>query len=97
MSASAALDLLVDRVVAADRDPDIYAGMLARPWYRGDRVPRCADADAILAQFARIFTTPVDPVSRRRGVARMVGLDRLPDAAGSIGRRLKRKWRQWTG
>ena len=96
MSASAALDLLVDRVVAADRDPDLYAGMLARPWYRGDRVPRCADADAILAQFERIFTTPVDPVSRRRGVARMVGLHRLPDAAGSIGRRLKRKWRQWT-
>ena len=39
LSASAALDLLVDRVVAADRDPAIYARMLARPWYRGDRVP----------------------------------------------------------
>lgn len=96
VSASAALDLLVDRVVAADRDPDLYAGLLARPWYRGDRVPRCADADAILAQFERIFTTPIDRVSRRRGPARLVGLDRVPDALRSIRFRLKRKWRQWT-
>ena len=96
VSASAALDLLVDRVVAADRDPAVYAGMLARPWYRGDRVPRCADAAAILAQFERIVTTPIDRVSRRRGPARLLGLHRLPDAAGSLGRRLKRKWRQWT-
>ena len=96
LSASAALDLLVDRVVAADREPTIYAGMLARPWYRHDRVPHCADAAAILAQFDRIFTTPIEPVARRRGPARLLGLDRIPDAAGSLRRRLKRKWRQWT-
>jgi len=96
VSASAALDLLVDRVVAADRDPEVYAALLARPWYRGDRVPRCADADAILAQFEKIFTTPIDRVSRRRGPARLVGLDRVPDALRSIRFRLKRKWRQWT-
>ncbi|MFM7137819.1 MAG: glycosyltransferase family 10 domain-containing protein [Planctomycetota bacterium] len=96
VSASAALDLLVDRVVAADRDPAVYAAMLARPWYRGDRVPRCADAAAILTQFERIFTTPIDRVSRRRGPARQLGLDRVPDALRSIRFRLKRKWRQWT-
>jgi hypothetical protein len=70
--------------------------MLARPWYRGDRVPRCADAEAILAQFEKIFTTPIDRVSRRRGPTRLLGLDRVPDALRSIRRRLKRKWRQWT-
>jgi len=96
LSRSAALDLLVDRVVAADRDPDLLAAMLARPWYRGNRVPRCADAAAILGQFEKIFTTPIERVSRRRGPARLLGLDRLPDAASSIGRRIKRKWRQWT-
>jgi hypothetical protein len=96
LSRSAALDLLVDRVVAADRDPEIIAGMLARPWYRGNRVPRCADAAAILEQFERIFTTPIERVSQRRGPARLLGLDRLPDAAGSIRRRIKRKCRQWT-
>jgi alpha(1,3/1,4) fucosyltransferase len=96
LSRSAALDLLVDRVVAADRDPDLLAAMLARPWYRGNRVPRCADAAAILGQFEKIFTTPIERVSRRRGPARLLGLDRLPDAAASIGRRIKRKWRQWT-
>jgi hypothetical protein len=29
-------------------------------------------------------------------MARALGLDRLPDAAGSIRRRLRRKIRQWT-
>lgn len=96
VSRSAALDMLVDRVVAADRDPDLLAAMLAQPWYRSNRVPQCADAAVILGQFEKIFTTPIDRVSRRRGPARLLGLDRLPDAAGSIGRRIKRKWRQWT-
>ncbi len=96
VSASAALDLLIDRVVAADRDADIYAAMLEKPWFRGNRVPACAAAAAIVAQFERIFTTPIDRVSRRRGLARSLGLDRLPDAAGSIRRRIKRKWEQWT-
>ena len=95
ISASAALYLLVDRVVAADRDPDVYAGMLAEPWYRGNRVPACADAAAILAQFERIFTTPIERVSSRRGPFQLLGLHRVPDAIGSIRRRLKRKWRQW--
>lgn len=92
---SAMLDELVDRVVAVDRDPSLLAGMLAQPWYRGNRVPRCADADAILEQFTRIFSTPIERVSRRRGLARAIGLHRLPDAAGSISRRVVRKYRQW--
>jgi hypothetical protein len=96
VSTSAALDTLVERVVALDRDPAALAATLAHPWYHGNRVPPCADAEAILAQFERIFTTPIERVSRRRGPARMLGLDRLPDAGRSIGYRLKRKWRQWT-
>jgi hypothetical protein len=96
VSQSAALDLLVDRVIEADRNPDVYAAMLAEPWYRGNRVPRCADADTILAQFETIFTTPIEPIARRRGPARLLGLDYLPDAAASIRRRITRKWRQWT-
>jgi len=96
LSASAALDLLVDRVVAADRDPDLYAALLGRPWYRGNRVPACADAQTLLAWFERVFTTPIEPVGRRRGLARLTGLDRVPDSLRSIRYRLKRKWRQWT-
>lgn len=96
VSASAALDLLVERVVAADRDPDRYAALLARPWYRDNRVPACADSGTLLAWFERVFTTPIEPVARRRGLARLTGLDRLPDALRSIRYRLKRKWRQWT-
>ena len=96
LSHSAALDLLVDRVIAIDRDPALLATALAHPWYRDNRVPTSADAQAILEQFARIFTTPIERVSRRRGPARLLALDRLPDATASIRRRLKRKWRQWT-
>ena len=67
---SGSLDDLVDRVVAVDRDPDLHRQILARPWFHGNRVPRCADREALLEQFARIFSTPVDRVSRRRGLAR---------------------------
>jgi hypothetical protein len=69
--------------------------MLAKPWYRRNRVPACADAATILAQFERIFTTPIERVSSRRGPFQLLGLHRVPDAIGSIRRRLKRKWRQW--
>jgi len=96
VSTSAALDMLVDRVVALDRDRALLAETLARPWYRGNRVPPCADPDVILARFETIFTTPIEPVARRRGPARLLGLDRIPDASRSLGYRLKRKWRQWT-
>ena len=93
---SAMLDELVDRVVEIDRHPDLLCAMLAQPWFRHNRVPRCADADTILEQFTRIFETPIEPVARRHDIARLLRLDRLPDAAASLGRRLRRKYRQWT-
>jgi hypothetical protein len=86
----------VDRVVAVDRDPGLLRTMLEQPWLRGNRVPRSVDDEAVLEQFARIVATPIEPVARRRDAARRLGLDRLPDAAGSLRRRLRRKWRQWT-
>ena len=93
---SAMLDDLVERVVAVDRDPDLLRTLLAQPWYRGNRVPRSADADVILEQFTRIFETPIEPVARRRGIARLLRLNRLPDAVRSIRNRLRRKYRKWT-
>jgi hypothetical protein len=93
---SAMLDELVDRVVAVDRDPALLAAMLATPWLCGNRVPRCVDEEVVLEQFRRIFATPVEPVARQRGPVRALGLDRLPDAAASLRRRLRRKYRQWT-
>jgi len=93
---SAMLDELVERVVAVDRDPDLLRAMLQQPWLRGNRVPRCVDDTAVLDQFTKIFETPIEPVARRRGVDRLLGLDRIPDAAGSLRRRVRRKWRQWT-
>jgi hypothetical protein len=51
---------------------------------------------AILDQFTTIFETPVEPVARRRSVARAIGLHRVPAEAASIRRRLARKWRKYT-
>jgi len=82
--------------VAVDRDPNLLRRMLATPWLRNNRVPRSADEDQVLEQFTRIIETPVERAARRRGALRRLGLDRVPDALGSLRRRLRRKWRQWT-
>ncbi len=91
---SRSLDDLVDRVVAVDRDPSLHLELLGRPWYRGNRVPPCADADVILDQFTRIFATAVEPVARRRSIRHALGIDRLPAELASLRRRVLRKWRK---
>jgi hypothetical protein len=93
---SPSLDDLVDRVVAVDRDPSLRAEVLARPWFRGNAVPPCADTTRILERFATIFTTPIDPVARRRSVARSLQLHRVPAAVASVGHRLRRQMRKWS-
>ena len=93
---SPSLDDLVERVVAVDRDPALCARLLERPWLRGNRVPACADSRAILARFEEIFTTPVDPVAGRRGLARTLKVHRLPAVAASIGHRLRKRWLKLT-
>jgi hypothetical protein len=90
------LDDLVERVVAVDRDPRLHESLLVRPWLRDNRVPACASAAAILDRFTTIFETPIEPVARRRSVARVLGLHRLPAETASIRRRLLRKWRKLT-
>lgn len=90
------LDDLVERVVEVDRNPDLHRAMLARPWFRDNRVPTCADPDAILEQFTRIFAAPIAAVARRKGIGRTLGLHRLPTELASIRRRLVRKFRKWT-
>ena len=90
------LDDLVERVVALDRDDALFRAVLGRPWFRGNRVPACADTTAILDRFTAIFTTPIEPVARRRDPARLLGLDRLPDMAASARRRIVRRYRRLT-
>ena len=93
---SRSLDDLVERVVEVDRNPALHLEMLGRPWYRDNRVPACAEAAQILDQFARIFTTPVNPVARSRSVVHMLGLDRLPAEMASIRRRIRRGYLKLT-
>ena len=90
------LEDLVERIVAVDRDESLHEALLARPWYRGNRVPRCADLDAILDRFTEIIETPVARVARRAGPARRLGLDRLPAFAASARRRIIRRYRKVT-
>jgi len=89
---SPSLDELIERVIAVDRDPDLHARLLATPWLRGNRVPGCVAPERVLGQFARIFSTAVVPVARRRGPARLLGIDRIPAVARSVKRRLRRRW-----
>jgi hypothetical protein len=89
---SATIDDLVDRVVAVDRDPSLHLALLGRPWYRDNRVPMSADAGAILDRFTHIFTTPVEPVARRRTLVHALGFDRIPAEIASVRRRLRRKY-----
>ncbi len=91
---SCSLDDLVDRVVEVDRNPILHAELLARPWYRDNQVPACADAGRILEQFSRIFSTPVEPVARRRTLGHLLGIDRLPAESASLLRRVRRKWQK---
>ena len=91
---SPSLDDLVDRVVEVDRNPSLHLQLLGRPWYPGNRVPASASVETILDQFTRIFTTPVEPIARRRSIAHLLGLDRLPAECASVRRRIVRKWRK---
>jgi alpha(1,3/1,4) fucosyltransferase len=72
------LDALIDQVVEADRDADRYGTLLSHPWLRNNRVPTSADPEVILAQFQRIFETPITPVATRGGLARRLHLHRVP-------------------
>ena len=93
---SSTLDDLVEWVVAVDRDPALLGAILERPWFRGNSIPRCADHARIVERFRTIFTTPVDAVAKRRGVARSLRLHRMPAAIASIGHRLRRQGRKWS-
>jgi hypothetical protein len=91
---SASWDDLVDRVVAVDRDVARQRRMLAEPWYPGNTPPACADLDALLDRFTTIIETPIDPVARRRGLARRLGLHCVRPAADRIRRQLVRTYRK---
>lgn len=93
---SPSLDDLVERVVAVDRDPALHQEILARPWYHGNQVPACADADRVLEQFSRIFSTPVEPIARSRSLRHRLGIDGLPAGLASIRRRIVRRYRKLT-
>ena len=89
-------DALIERVREVDRDAAQHRAMLERPWYRGNRVPACADAEAVLDRFTTIFETPVSPVARRLGLGRRLRLDRIPSQVASARRRLDRRIRKLT-
>ncbi|MGA0041069.1 MAG: glycosyltransferase family 10 domain-containing protein [Pirellulales bacterium] len=93
---SPTLDDLVERVVAVDRDPDLRRQLFRYPWYRDNRVPACVDPAKVLAQFAKIFNTPILPVARRRYMVRLMVLDRIPAVARSLRRRLVGNYRKMT-
>ena len=93
---SPTLEDLVERVIEVDRNPDLYRAVVEEPWLRNNQVPACVDPDRILAQFTRIFETPIEPVARRRGLLQTLRLHRVPATIFSIRKRLERKYRKLT-
>jgi hypothetical protein len=90
------LDELVEQVIEVDRNTARYRTMFLRPWLRSNAVPRCADPEAILEQFDRIFATRIDPVGQRRNVARRLHLHRVPHLIDALRRRAAFEFRKLT-
>ena len=56
------LDDAVEAVVELDRNDDAYLAVHQQPWYPDDTPTTYVDTERIVAQFERIFSTPVTPV-----------------------------------
>jgi hypothetical protein len=60
------LDDAADAVVELDRNDNAYLAVHEQPWYPDDTPTTYVETDRIVAQFERMFTTPVTPVGTTR-------------------------------
>ena len=56
-------DAFIERIVELDRNDDAYKRYLAAPWFRGGRIPECADPEWLLDRFQEIFRAGRRPVA----------------------------------
>ncbi len=59
-------EALVEKIAAIDQDDDLLLRYLREPYFHHNQPNEFFDRDRLLAQFERIFTTPIRPVGARR-------------------------------
>lgn len=59
-------EALIERIIELDRDDAKYLQYLREPYFGNDAPNRFFDRARLLAFFDHIFTTPIQPVARRR-------------------------------
>jgi hypothetical protein len=59
-------EALLEKIIALDRDDAQYLEYARQPYFHGNQPNEFYNPDRMLDFFERIFTTPIQPVSRRR-------------------------------
>jgi len=52
---NAMLDDLVERVIQVDKDPDLYANLIQKPWYPNNKLTKYTNPDNVIRNFKKIF------------------------------------------
>jgi hypothetical protein len=59
-------DALIDKIIELDQDDSKYLACARQPYFHNNQPNEFFSRERLLAQFEKIFTTPITPVSRRR-------------------------------
>ncbi|HVM48067.1 MAG TPA: glycosyltransferase family 10 [Candidatus Acidoferrum sp.] len=59
-------EALIEKIIALDRDDAQYLGYARQPYFHGNQPNEFFNPERLLDFFERVFTTPIEPVSRRR-------------------------------
>ncbi len=59
-------EALIEKIIELDRDDAKYLEYLRQPYFHNDRLNEFFDRERLLAFFEKVFTQPVEPVSRHR-------------------------------
>ena len=66
------LDEVVERVVAIDRDDDLYRRYLVAPCFRDNALPSCCRTDTLVGFFAKVFADRAPRSHVRPSIAEVV-------------------------
>lgn len=59
------LDELIEKIIEIDNDDEKWAEILSQPWYNNNEVNEYVNPENVLEQFKRIFSSQIEPVSRK--------------------------------
>jgi hypothetical protein len=59
-------EALIEKIIELDRDDAKYLEYVRQPYFHGDKPNEFFDRERLLTFFEKVFTQPIEPVSRRR-------------------------------